>query len=760
MRTLGVASREARESLRRRQQAGGSAVVVKCPSCEQQFALPDGVTSGEGKCPHCAVAIDVAQLVRGAGLGPGSVLGGCRIEGVLGRGGMAVVYKATQLSLERPVALKVLAKRFARSAHFVERFAREATALARLAHPNIVGILDKGAEGDTYYFVMECVEGESLADRLIRETKIPPEETLRLVHGICDALAYAHDNGIVHRDLKPGNVLLDASGSPKLVDFGIARMLGTEGQPVHQLTTARMVMGSGDYMAPEQRGSAAAADHRADIYALGVLLYQMLTGLLPVGTVKPASQLVRGVPLGVDRVIRTALANLPADRFESVARFREALDRAFATAAATRVAQRAPGPARRRSSSSVGLTVTLVALGLVAAIGLVIVLGRSGPAPPPPEPPPPAFVAPPVAPRDTRPQPKVEPPAPQDELTEVRRFMAANPNDFEEAMRRLKALASSSQSELSSAASRELGDLVARFDRAVNEHFDRTRRRAEDLFGSRQFAAAIDIAGHLPENLSTADSKARRQQMVDDYRRRARDAFAVDRDRVTAFLDVGKPDDAAALLRSVDYGLTDLNSEAAALRKKIQEATATAKAKPKAPIELTAELKALWAKREFPEAHALIKDALAQAPDDAYRETLRPQAYAAKLLDTFWTRVLVGARSRIGLTFLIEGRKYDVLGLDGCELRLELRGIESTRSVKTLNPDSLYSFAINQINKKRAEDLLMLALLNTYDKRPNAELARTIFAEALDRGASRSLVNALSDLSAAARMAEGTPPSK
>ncbi len=200
---------------------------------------------------------------------------------VLGQGGMGVVYKARQRKLDRLVALKVLPRELSEDPAFAERFAREGRTLARLQHPHIVGVHDIGEADGQYYLVMEYVDGVDLR-ALMRAGELTSREALSIVPQICDALQYAHDEGVVHRDIKPENVLLDRSGSVRVADFGLAKLV--ERTPADfTLTGTDQVMGTLHYMAPEQYKTPQDVDHRADIFSLGVVFYEMLTGELPLG---------------------------------------------------------------------------------------------------------------------------------------------------------------------------------------------------------------------------------------------------------------------------------------------------------------------------------------------------------------------------------------------------------------------------------------------------------------------------------------------
>jgi tRNA A-37 threonylcarbamoyl transferase component Bud32 len=242
---------------------------------------------------------------------------------LLGQGGMGAVYKARQKKLDRLVALKILPAEAGRDPAFTERFTREARALARLSHPNIVAVHDFGDTGDLYYFIMEYVDGVNLR-QVLEAGPVAPAEALRLVPQLCDALQYAHEEEVVHRDIKPENILLDRKGRVKIADFGLAKLLGQASGPF-TLTGSRQVMGTPHYMAPEQLERPGAVDHRADIYSMGVVLYEMLTGGLPLGRFALPSQ--RAVVDGrLDEVVLRALEKAPELRYQRVSEFKTDLE--------------------------------------------------------------------------------------------------------------------------------------------------------------------------------------------------------------------------------------------------------------------------------------------------------------------------------------------------------------------------------------------------------------------------------------------------
>lgn len=242
---------------------------------------------------------------------------------IVGRGGMASVYKAWDPKLERYLAIKVLDESLAEQPDFAERFAREARTLVGLQHPNVLRPLDYGEREGLYFIVTEYFAGGNLAQHL-KEGQLPADRALSLIREIGGALAYAHEQGLVHRDLKPSNILIDEAGHACLADFGIVHLLG-ERQETLALTRTQQSLGTPHYVAPEMLHGDAEVDARGDIYALGVTAYEMLTGRLPLGRFEPPSKLTAVGP-AVDDAIDRCLRPDPTDRWRSVGGFLEALD--------------------------------------------------------------------------------------------------------------------------------------------------------------------------------------------------------------------------------------------------------------------------------------------------------------------------------------------------------------------------------------------------------------------------------------------------
>jgi serine/threonine protein kinase len=239
---------------------------------------------------------------------------------MIGQGGMGAVYRGRQLNLGRAVAIKILHRDHGTDYAYAERFRREAQALAQMNHPNIVSVFDFGIVDEYLHYVMEYVEGVDLHQQLTCGV-ISPARAIEILAKVCDGLTFAHSKGIVHRDIKPANILLANDGRIKVADFGLAKSFDQKGT---MLTQTNMAMGTPDYAAPEQYDSKAQIDHRADIYALGVVLYQSITGQLPRGSWHPPSSIIQCDPR-LDAVIAHALKPDRSQRQSSAAEFKAEL---------------------------------------------------------------------------------------------------------------------------------------------------------------------------------------------------------------------------------------------------------------------------------------------------------------------------------------------------------------------------------------------------------------------------------------------------
>jgi serine/threonine protein kinase len=365
-----------------------------CPACLMAQAFASRTIAPDGETKDSVPPPSPEEI---AGKFPQFEITEC-----LGRGGMGVVYKARQKSLDRWVAIKILPPERVGEAKFADRFAREAATLAKLNHPNIVTIHDFGVADSQpstpdsqplYYIVMEYVDGVNLRD-LLRDGKLEPKQALAIVPPICEALQFAHDKGIVHRDIKPENLLLDRDGRIKIADFGIAKLMETvaaagdgsnspEEDPRRPQSAASVVAGTHGYSAPEQANGS--ADHRADIYALGVVLYEMLTGERPARNPVAPSRKVR-IDVRLDEMVLRALDKSPELRYQTADEFRTVVQTMSEPAAVPEETPRVEEKRKKRRkkvnfrmADGTPNRAALLVIALVCVMGGALVILAGGP---------------------------------------------------------------------------------------------------------------------------------------------------------------------------------------------------------------------------------------------------------------------------------------------------------------------------------------------------------------------------------------------
>lgn len=298
------------------------------------------------------------------------VAGRYTVQNIIGRGGMGCIYKVHDNTLNEDVALKTLLPQFARDKVVVERFFNEARIARQLSHQNIVRVHDIGTTDGVIYISMEYLRGKSLRaymENLMPGQRLPLKSALKVFDELCGALEYAHQF-TVHRDIKPENVMITQDGRVKLMDFGISKLMAST-----QLTQASMVMGTPFYMSPEQLRNSASVDARADIYSVGVMLYEVLTGNVPVGMAKPVSEIRPDLPPDLDPIVRKCIEQEPVSRFQSASELRDAIREVRATVdpdfdpdAASKPYRTTPAAVQRNR---------LVGWGLVAALAVLMAFG-------------------------------------------------------------------------------------------------------------------------------------------------------------------------------------------------------------------------------------------------------------------------------------------------------------------------------------------------------------------------------------------------
>ena len=355
---------------------GAKAVQGLCPECFMKVGIGTGAVADPADDPTLRAKTPRFIPPTREQLAPRFPQ--LEILGLIGQGGMGAVYKARQQQLDRLVALKILPAEVSQDPAFAERFTREARALARLNHPNIVTVYDFGQTDGFYYFLMEFIDGTTLR-HLLADRKLTPREALAIVPQICEALQYAHDQGIVHRDIKPENILTDKAGRVKIADFGLAKLVETEPQS-QRLTQPREVMGTPHYMAPEQVEKPQLVDHRADIYSLGVVFYEMLTGELPLGRFAAPSRKVQ-VDVRLDEVVLRALEKEPERRYQQASQVRTDVETIAMTSGNTPAVHERKKNMNTRSHKTLwfGIGIGLACPVLVFAIYFLAARGGSDP---------------------------------------------------------------------------------------------------------------------------------------------------------------------------------------------------------------------------------------------------------------------------------------------------------------------------------------------------------------------------------------------
>ncbi|MCY2961917.1 MAG: serine/threonine-protein kinase [Planctomycetota bacterium] len=358
-----------------------------CPRCGSRLASAPGSPAA---CLRCAAQVALDQEDTNPAPPPRPPLDVASIAAAfpayelgaeLGRGATGAVFRAKHRALGREFALKIIAEDVAARPGFAERFEREARTLGGLAHPGIVAVHDAGRAGPWFFLAMELVDGVDLRQMLVAK-RVAPREALAIVAQMCDALQYAHDQGVVHRDIKPENVLVDRAGRVRILDFGLARVV-RESASTPNLTRSDQVMGTPLYMAPEQWRTPLEVDHRADIYSLGVVFYELLTGELPVGRFPPPSHRVE-LDVRLDEVVFKTLEREPERRYQHISELKTDLGTATRSAPAIAppplpangAAPTAPAPrAATRTPRQAGSNRILVlAVGLVIALNILLLV--------------------------------------------------------------------------------------------------------------------------------------------------------------------------------------------------------------------------------------------------------------------------------------------------------------------------------------------------------------------------------------------------
>ncbi len=515
----------------------------------------------------------------------GRTIAGYKIDSLIGRGGMGAVYKAEQVSMERPVALKVLPKALAKDEKYVMRFLREARAAGELNHPNIVRVYDVGREGDVYFFSMEYVEGKTAHQKVLEDGPMEPREALEVAAQVADALEHAHSKGIIHRDIKPDNIIIEPGGGIKLTDMGLAKRTTLPEDSV--VTVEGQVMGTPNYMSPEQVTDSSSVDRRTDIYSLGMTLYFLLTGRKPFGDKKTAMEILVSVardvvkfrredesrvPRAVMRLVRRLTARDRAARPQTAQQALREIEQAIKFLGTVGPARRVQRPVveRERMVEKRRSSLPLM-LGGAAVVALVVVIvavlagrppketskraGADRPTPAAKTPGRPVTPVRPVAPptRPTPPQPTTQEPSIEEqvaseELEKAKKYESEHPKDYAGILGRYESVYNRyGKTEAALEARRCRASIVERLETGYTEVLN----AAEALAGKRDFSGAMkkmqEFATVCPGTAIAARAVQKAQQFEERWKKRTQEALAAARNR----LEEGEKEDALKALEEL-----------------------------------------------------------------------------------------------------------------------------------------------------------------------------------------------------------------
>ena len=701
-------------------------------------------------------------------------IGNYRLDGKIGQGGMGLVFKATDLSLDRTVALKVLAPKFAQDERSLQRFLREAKSAGRLQHRNIVVAYDVGQSPEGhYYLAMELVEGESLRDRIKRQGALDQREATAIVLEVARGLQHAEGVGMVHRDIKPDNILIDQEGTPKIADFGLAK---TEEDPL--VTQAGGVVGSPNYMSPEQARGAQGIDSRTDIYSLGATYYHLIVGRPPfegeTAAVIMAQHLNQAAPLAheqnalvsehTSRVIHKMMAKDPDARYRTVGELIEELERLLAgeapaavvRSAAAAVAartQRTP-PGRRAAPRSPGKLLAVVcaaALLTVAAGAALLYLSRADRGEEA------------VSPRTARLNRSdktgnrraamdlgKQGTAPEASLLEGRAaralesaelFALKNSEDLAGQLRRYGQVVADYHDTLASSKAAELIRAVeAKWDEEATEVMIALRQQAGDLLDRKEYGKALELWGTFPQKLRNDrwSGEVERQQ-----RACTEAAWSAYRDLEEQSRQLeGKAElvkAKKALEPAQSFGVGEITRQAQAAIEKLEQRIAAAeleaqKKSAAALDELVAKVNPLLADRNYQGAMRVIEHFQESRPE-IWPEQIREVRLFVEELSQFWAAIESGAgKLEPGETCSLRGTRGKFVKYEEGRIIIDVGGPQMGRRLDELKSSELLALAGSADAGDAGEAELQLALFLVSDKEPDPGAARRHFDAAAQEG--------------------------
>ena len=702
-------------------------------------------------------------------------LAGFELLEKIGQGGMGSVFKARQKELDRLVALKILSPRLSRNATFVERFLQEARSAGKLNHPNIVAAIDVGEDQGFYYFAMEYVDGETLAAVVAREERLPEEQALAIATAVAKALDHAFERGLIHRDIKPENIMVTADGRVRVTDFGLARILDAEDDSPE----VERFMGTPSYVAPEQIRSEPDIDCRADIFSLGITLFEMLTGDVPFHGANPmaiaAAILTQPLPpirerrpdvsAATERIVARMTAKDRADRYATPADAVAALEQAAQatrTPRAPRPARRAPArakarqairpassrrPAPRRRRSATGTYIAIaaaLALLAIAALCLTFI-----PRKPPPKPPPEAATPPKT---DTGPsRTDVATQALHQRLTEAvadaDRFAQQHPRSYASRIARLAAIRkdlAKAHHQLPDAGAQLYQQVLARLraleqeaETAARAELTRRRKLADEALNERKLAAAIAAASSFPRELAVAAVASEIEQLEAATRRRAVAVFGKLDAEGRRLVKAGSLTSARAIYAAVadcpvpaigsraKQAIAEIDQRLNARGEKLERVAAEAY-----PLAVKAVVERL-AGRRYGDARKLLDAALVEPQLAPVRERLRGLRPLVLAAAEVWGHVGGGVRRlEPGQTVRVAGVGGTFIGYRDGHIHLRSGLVTLAKALADLRAPEAVAFAQRSLGKPTAEHEVKLALFLLADSDYDAARARLAAAKA------------------------------
>lgn len=652
----------------------------------------------------------------------------------IGQGGMGSVFKARQKELGRIVAVKVLSPRLARNAEFVEAFFREARAAGRLSHPNIVAAIDVGESQGFYYFAMEYVEGETLAKLLAREGPLSEERALRIAAEVARALDHAYQKGIIHRDIKPDNIIVTPDGRVRVTDFGLAKAIGP-GAPTG--SDDERFMGTPAYVAPEQIRSEPGVDCRADIFSLGVTLFQMLTGELPFTGANPMAiaaavvseplpslrKLRPDISLATVRVVEKMTAKDPAQRYATPAELVEALE---AAASAPRIPAVRPVPPRvlatRQRASHAGAYATIAAtLLVVGGIALLALSSRQRASSPGQRP---VDIIPSVS-TAHRPATRATPPETSQRVTtetpmhglfqaveQANKFEEQNPRELAALAARLKAILDEFPParraglppegvELLQHTEAKLKSLEGRIEKATEAELQDRSSRAAALLREGKINEALALLDTFPNTLRTAAANARLDELRAQWRKRAVEHFEARDAEGKKLLADGQLDKARALYGAYTACVVpEIATRAKEALRAIEEdyAKKLAEAQRAARGLYVKEARAIFGHleaRELRDARAAVDAAVVNPALAPFREELKDLQHLVRIVAEVWASAAVGAKKlKPGDKLRLGGLAGDVVEASEDKIALKIGPVSIARRLVDLRAADLVELAI------------------------------------------------------------------